>query len=85
MATTLDKFQSSDYRKQVHINNPYNQNSHGSKSINFATDPNKPILSEDSHISHIRLSKDYHEMPKMIGVMTYNKDDNYGQASTLTG
>jgi len=43
--------------------------------MNMGTDPNKPILSEDSQGSHIRLSKDYHEMPKMIGVMTYNKDD----------
>ena len=52
------------------------------QAFNSAADPNKPVLSDDSQRSH-PLSKDYHEMPKMIGVMTYNKEEAPNQASTL--
>ena len=52
------------------------------QAFNTAADANKAVLSDDSQRSH-PLSKDYHEMPKMIGVMTYNKDEGQNQASTL--
>ena len=71
----LDKYQSSDYRRQVRVGNAYGQNDPGNKSANLVTDPNKPILSEDSQGSQVRISKDFPEMPKMLGVTTYARDE----------
>jgi len=76
----LIKYEGSDYRKQVPVFGSA-KNMYENQAFNPG-DPNKPVLSDDSQRSQ-PLSKDYHEMPKMLGVMTYNKEEGAHQASTL--